>query len=42
MYTLGPNLIKTANEEKDLEIIVHESLKSSCQLLKQLSLPIKH
>jgi len=29
-----PSVIKTASEEKDLGVIVHESLKSSCQCIE--------
>ena len=43
VYTLGLSVIKTASEEKDLGVTVHESLKSSCQCIKQsLSLSIKY
>ena len=34
MYTLGPSVIKPASKEKDLEAIVHKSLKSSCQCIE--------
>jgi len=34
VYTLGPSVIKPASEEKDLGVIVHESLKSSCQCIE--------
>jgi len=33
-YTLGPNVIKAADNEKDLGIIVHQSLKSTSQCIE--------